>query len=463
MEFSKNTGVRSLNYFSVALFFLFLVSCATQDASNSAYNISGTVYNYYNFGIPNIKVYYNDVDFVVTDAQGKFQIDAVNSEVNLIPQDPSYTFTPNTITITEESNGLSFYGAPVTAETPNSAAVYQWFSQMQLANGLIESTENGNIVSLYDNALAAMVFIAKDDRIKAEKIFNYFNSRISNELNAGTGGFAQFRNADGIPSGPRWMGDNCWLLIALNNYAAKYNSAAYSNLQTHLSAWIRSLQNPNGSLNAGYDDNGLINIQVTEGMIDAYNAILGYDTFHSKLLVFLEQDRWVASNQLLLAYPNNFYEYALDNFSWGYCAFEDFPNSTFQSSVTLFRTTKTATATGQSITGFCFDIDRDTVWFEGTGEMIVAYQKAGMISQANYYLAEMEKGLVNSSLYPNAKGIPYATNIGTGYGAGLLWSGADTKPYVSSSAWYLFGVLHFDPMAVGYPKNCPASDRFWMD
>jgi hypothetical protein len=75
----------------------------------------------------------------------------------------------------------------------------------------------------------------------------------------------------------------------------------------------------------------------------------------------------------------------------------------------------------------------------------------------------MEKGLVNSSLYPNAKGIPYATNIGTGYGAGLLWSGADTKPCVSSSAWFLFGVLHFDPMAVGYSKNCPIADQFWID
>jgi hypothetical protein len=463
MVFSKNTGVRLLNYCSMALFFLFLVSCATQETDSSSYNISGTVYNYYNFGIPNIKVYFNDETFVVTDAQGKFEINAVNGEVNLMPQDPSYIFTPGAVTITEESNGLTFYGEPVTSENSNSLAVYQWLCQMQLTNGLIESTENGNIVSLYDNALAALVFIAKGDRLRAESIFNYFNGRISSELDSGTGGFAQFRNAVGIPSGPRWMGDNCWLLIALNNYEAKYNSTAYSNLQNHLATWIRSLQNPNGSLNAGYDGNGLINIQVTEGMIDAYNAILGYDTFHQKLLAFLEQDRWVASGQLLLAYPNNYYQYALDNFSWGYCAFENFPISTLSSSVTLFRTTKTATATGQNITGFCFDIDRDTVWLEGTGEMIVAYQKAGMTSLSNYYIAEMEKGLVNSSLYPNAKGIPYATNIGTGYGAGLLWSGADTKPYVSSSAWYLFGVLHFDPMAVGYLKNCPIADQFWLD
>lgn len=37
-----------------------------------------------------------------------------------------------------------------------------------------------------------------------------------------------------------------------------------------------------------------------------------------------------------------------------------------------------ATATNTTVTGFGFDIDKDAVWLEGIGEMIVAYQKAGM-------------------------------------------------------------------------------------
>jgi hypothetical protein len=197
-------------------------------------------------------------------------------------------------------------------------------------------------------------------------------------------------------------------------------------------------------------------------MIDAYNAVIGYDTFHSKLLNYLKQNRWAAINKYLIAYPNNYYQYALDNFSWGYCAFEDFPTSTLYNSFTLFENTKTATASNNSVAGFCFDIDKDDVWFEGTGEMVVAYQKAGMIAEANYYLSEMEKGLVNSSIYPNTKGIPYASNIGTSYMSGLLWAGSDSKPVVSSGAWYLFGILHFDPMAIGYNKNCPQLDKFWM-
>jgi hypothetical protein len=439
------------------------MSCASQDASNSAYSVSGTVYNYYNTGIPHTKIYFGPNKYVSTNAQGQFSIENLVGTVTLQPQDPIYTFAPATKTVSQAISGLYFYGAPVALENSNTIAVYQWFTKMQLANGLLESSENSNTVSLYDNALAALVFIAKGDRLKAEKVFDFFNSKMSSELDAGTGGFAQFRTAAGVPFGPRWMGDNCWLLIALNTYATAFNSTTYAVMQSHLTAWIRSLQNPNGSLNAGYDANGLLNFQVTEGMIDAYNAVLGYDSFHSNLLNYLKLNRWSASQKYLISYPNNYYQYALDNFSWAYSAFEDFPVPTLQSSVSLFGTTKTATATGVSLTGFCFDIDKDTVWYEGTGEMVVAYQKAGLMNQASYYLGEMEKGMVSSTLYSNTKGIPYASTIGTGYQDGLLWGGADTKPVVSSSAWYLFGQWHFDPMALGNAKNAPQADKFWMN
>jgi hypothetical protein len=463
MRRTKHTLIRLLNYSSVTLFFLLLLSCASQEVAKTPYSISGTVYNYYNSGLPNIKVYYGDAAYATTNSQGQFSIETSGGPLSLQPQDPVYQFSPATIAVTQESSGLYFYGAPVVPETPNATAVYQWFSQMQLANGLLESSENSNSVSLYDNALAALVFTAKGDRLKAEKIFNFFSNKMASELDAGTGGFAQFRTAAGVPFGPRWMGDNCWLLIALNTYATTFNSTTYSTLQSHLASWIRSLQNPNGSLNAGYDANGLLNFQVTEGMIDAYNAVLGYDSFHSNLVAYLKQNRWSVSQKYMISYPNNYYQYALDNFSWAYSAFEDFPVPTLQSSVSLFGTTKTATATAISVTGFCFDIDKDTVWYEGTGQMVVAYQKAGLTTQVNYYLGEMEKGIVSSTLYPNAKGLPYASTMGTGYTDGLLWGGADTKPVVSSSAWYLFAQWHVDPMAVGYPKNAPQADKFWMN
>ena len=42
----------------------------------------------------------------------------------------------------------------VAAEKTNT-----WVSNMQQANGLLESSENSDFVSLYDNSLAALVYI----------------------------------------------------------------------------------------------------------------------------------------------------------------------------------------------------------------------------------------------------------------------------------------------------------------
>lgn len=63
---------------------------------------------------------------------------------------------------------------PIVPEKLNESElkVYTWFKYMQLENGLLPSSENSN-VSLYDNALAAMVFTIYDDFPKAERIFDF--------------------------------------------------------------------------------------------------------------------------------------------------------------------------------------------------------------------------------------------------------------------------------------------------
>lgn len=94
---------------------------------------------------------------------------------------------------------------------------------------------------------------------------------------------------------------------------------------------------------------------------------------------------------------------------------------------------------------------------------MVAYQKAADSYKSTAYLAEMKKLLISSTLYPNSAGLPYASNLGTTYGSSQLWKGADTNICISSSAWYLFGLLNFDPMAVSYSRGTPDVDKFWKD
>jgi cellulose synthase operon protein B len=341
-----------------------------------------------------------------------------------------------------------------------TTAVLNWFSANQLDNGLLESTPGNDFVSLYDNALSALVFISNHDFKRAELIFDFFNKHIDNEFLSGTGGFSQFRDRFGVPfGGGYWLGDNAWLLIALNNYKAKTGSDKYNRLSDVIETWIRSLQDStDGSVWQGYS-NGIRTSQVTENMIDAFNAVSGYDNFHHALLSYFKNYRWDQQDKLLISAPGSYYKYALDNFTWGFCSLQDLSSDVLEKAK-IFLAMQKNTLSGVFISGYCMDIDCDVVWLEGTGQMAVAFHKASQDDKRDYYVSEIQNTMisVNDTVY----GIPYTTNFGTGYGDGPLWTGVNTSPCISSAAWYLFAKTGFDPLQAGYAKNIPAADKFWL-
>ena len=65
--------------------------------------------------------------------------------------------------------------------------------KMQSVNGLLKKSENIDFVSLYVYLLAALVFMQLNEMDGAEKIFDYFNGQVNNELLSVDGGFYQFR------------------------------------------------------------------------------------------------------------------------------------------------------------------------------------------------------------------------------------------------------------------------------
>ena len=343
--------------------------------------------------------------------------------------------------------------------------IYLWLCNMQQENGLLLSSEGGRYVSLYDNALAALAFTSYGDLNKAEKIFDFFNGKLESEFFQSPGGFGQLRTSDGIPvenSPRRWLGDNAWLLIALNNYHYKAQNTKYQQLATALSNWIISLQDEDGGVWGGFNEKGTRISKIAEGNIDAFNAVSGYLVFHKKLLTYLKNVRWESGNKIFVAWADNpAYRYALDLHSWSYCIFEDFPQKIL-TDAKRFETTQKSTATKKSIRGYCFDEDRDVVWLEGTGQMVVAFSKAKRENESQACISEMRKNLIQSSLYPGTYALPYTANFGTSYGSDELWDGVDTNPAVSSTVWYLFGMKGFDPFKIGYTKKIPAEDKFWI-
>lgn len=438
---------------------LLVISCQKEDAK--LYSVSGRVVNHLNVGLEGVRVQYSNSEYVLTDEQGYWSVvDLVHQNV-ITPSFSNYTFSPSSIQAQTTIEGAVFTG--VVTSTENQDKIYNWFKKQQLPNGLLESAENGNVVSLYDNALAAMVFMLREDFEKAEEIFDFFNANSGTELTSGVGGFSQLRDRTGVPNNHRWMGDNAWLLIALNNYKARTGKATYDNLASKIADWLVALQDDDGGLFAGYGaDNMRLNYKVTEGNIDVFNALNGYTHVHRDVLGFLEKERWDDLDKNLVAWPTNPpYLYALDLHSWSYSIFKEYPVSALTSAQRFL--TSQMTAAGAQITGYCFDEDKDAVWLEGTGQMALAFGIAGMQSEKEFYLKEMENNLIQSVVHSNSAGFPYASNPGTHYGNGMLWQGADTEIAISGGAWYLFATYGFNPFAVGRNKNVPFEDMFWLN
>ena len=342
-----------------------------------------------------------------------------------------------------------------------SDTVLLWLDSMQLETGLLATSFQSNLISLYDNALSVCTFVSVGQFERAERILSFFDARLNSEMLYGTGGYFQFRNASG-PQGNRWLGDNAWLLIAIHNYENATGDFQFSEMRDALDAWIRDQQDVDGGVFGGTEASGSVIGKVTEGMIDAFNAVRGYDAFHEGVLSYLEQERWDTTDQLLVSWPASNYYYALDNFSWGYCAFEGFPDEVLEESDRLVNT-QFHIPTQQMINGYCFDEDRDAVWLEGTAQMAIAFLKSGDAARANQVLREIAKARVVQSQWPGILGIPYATNQGTGYGGGLLWNGVDSQPATAACCWFVMACREFDPMQLNYGKGVPYGMQFWSE
>lgn len=422
------------------------------------YTLDGKVVDPFANGLPGITLLAGDQS-AVTDGKGNFQL-TLNTPQTVQPVDAQFNFVPPSVQVNANTAPLTFQGYYVLDNT--SQQVVNWLVAQQLPNGLLESATDGQVVSLYDQALAAMVYLSTGRVAEAERIFDFFGDRIASELQQGPGGFAQLRDPNGVPNKHRWMGDNAWLLIALHHYRSATNNAQYAALTAALEQWLRSLQDSDGGLFAGYaSDNSLLNYKVTEGMIDAYVAVPGYDSFHQQLLNYLEVDRWDAMDQNLMAWPTNPpYKWALDNFSWAYCAFPDYPVATLDAA-DRFRTLQTATVTGNMLEGYDIDEDRETIFMEGTGQMALAFHMAGRMGDKQYFLSEMRKAYFDSPTYLNAGGFPYASNPGSGYGSDPLWPTAPTEIALSGGAWYVLAQTGFNPLQLGRERSIPLGDQFW--
>lgn len=442
----------------VSILALILILSSACKRQANPYNVSGRVVDPFGKGMSNVAIIAGDTE-LLTDSKGNFTITGLTDAVLLQPIDSAYSFVPEQIEVDAQTAPLIIQG--YYRPDAISGSVLTWLQRQQLANGLVPSAENGNVISLYDQALAALALMAVGDMDRARKIFDFFDQRIDGELREGPGGFSQFRDRNGTPGRHRWMGDNAWLLIALHHYEDATSDRRYARLIGALTDWLKELQDTDGGLWAGYAaDNMRLNYKVTEGMIDAFVAVEGFTDFHTMLLDYLATDRWDNAEQNLIAWVGHpKYQWALDNFSWAYCAFPEFP-ATSLDGADRFRSSQTAAVTGAILEGYDIDEDRETIFMEGTGQMALAFRLAGRVMESEYYRQQMRLAYVSSDTYAEAGGFPYASNAGSGYGSDPLWPTAHTEIALSPGVWYLLAQVGFNPLRPGRDKQV-TTGRFW--
>lgn len=350
-------------------------------------------------------------------------------------------------------------GSTATVALDHKASSLLWLAERQFPNGLVESAEASDFVSLYDNALAALVFLRSGEAEKAREIFEYFKGRQQAEFNESGGGFYQFRNTAGNNRSRIWLGDNAWLLIALRHYRHATADPRYEGLETSLETWIRSLQQENGSLKSGWNEDGTQIPLVTEGMITAFAAISGFDDFHQGILDYLTAERWSDNESLLLAQQTGgAYAYALDLHSLPALIWEGASHG-FLQQANRYYTVQHHQLNAKQVGGYCFDEDRDVVWLEGSAQMALAYRRSGDPEAYRQTLEALEQSFIESGIPEGPGALPYAANPGSSFGAAPLWPEAHRRAAVSATAWYVLAQLNFNPLSLeGEVKPMPGSN-----
>jgi len=159
--------------------------------------------------------------------------------------------------------------------------------------------------------------------------------------------------------------------------------------------------------------------------------------------------------------------YALDTSSWTVLALGPELKEVLDIADKVARTTQYYEFKQTNVEGYDFGgpywgtpyPDKDAVWFEGTAQMVVAFQTVGLKEKANYFLKELEKCLTPSSFHPGTLGLPYASNPGTPpYGG---WQMTNKPLALSSTAWYVFAKLEYNPFNLGGSKTFDSSLFAW--
>lgn len=338
--------------------------------------------------------------------------------------------------------GLALFSSGLRAK-PEGA--YVWIRGQLRPSGLVSNQQEDTFSGLYVGALAAFCYIHQNDVPAAEKLFDRLDAWRKDEAHWGKElskqGLPQAWNAEtgeADLASDRWVGDNAWMLLALEYHHKKTGSERYAGLRAAIADWLVALQDPeDGGVWAGFNRNGPMKHKSTEGNLDCYAALTMRPEARAGVRRWLTEKMWVPSENRFRT-GSSVDSTALDVVSWAVAALgPEYAKCLPYAEKHYTISAPMDALPGKTAEGFGDLPGRQRVWFEGTGEMIVAYRVAGRHDDAARWIAAMEKVAVPAKTVGH--GWPCSSND-------PAWRGASTQPFVASGAWYLMGVWNLNPM-----------------
>jgi len=359
------------------------------------------------------------------------------------------SFLP-TIDPNSELTGTGFIQRRDLSITPEDPLVLKFLEGLQdystIAKNIVPTYLGGAQVQTFNNCLAALSFLVKNERERTERILDfYLNATDSTNTDSLKQNFFYKDVARGFyqecdihtlkASGAknRWIGDMAWLLITCKNYQQTYSSSRYDYLIQIIKDLFLSLYKEaaiGGYIQHGWE-NGDAKLHESfghpEGNIDCYVALklCGEDFYAHRIKIWID-DQLNGNTSL-----------PLDLYTWRVLAFGAMGNA-YTSLLNIpeydFRFRKIININGKDVMGMYSnpDITINNFWNDGTGHISCAFQAFGDKQRGFFYANQFDPILVNQTIGTEiVHGIAYTLNT-QGY------AGVDPKiPVISSSAWYI--------------------------
>jgi len=307
--------------------------------------------------------------------------------------------------------------------------------------GLVDSyQEDGKSISyVYDNALAAMACMAMDNYGLAKKILNALSKKVQ-QSELGIPYESYNYNSGKAKSYYVYAGNTAWMLQAFNIYQKSKSSKTYYNFQKKLADYLVSLQDSkDGGMHGYRNDSG----KKTEHNIIAYvalrnfgrlNNLSSYVTKADKIKTFLtgstvwdgerfsrgKNDNARVTNVQALGtlLLGSSYSSAL-TYAEQYLGLTDYYNS-------------------ESVIGFDFNSDLDTVWLEGTIQMALALYASGDTIKGDYYYDEAAKTIQSDG----------SVLLATSTGSASDWWTLQVWRAIAPTSWLIMYYSKFSPLTL---------------